>query len=72
MGEAIRNIDLAAAIRNTGIMKWSIAERSNMSAARLSHILNGHRAPRPEEKRALAKALGVGVREIFPRNGKGK
>lgn len=59
-------------LREVRVMKrcnqWDLALKTGISQSRISLIENGYVEPRPEEKRALAKALGVAQKEIFQEN----
>lgn len=60
------NQKLAAAIRDSGLMKNSLAERAGLSSpSRLSQILNGSREPNKKEEIGLAAALNVKIDDLF-------
>jgi len=63
MGEYNQN--LIGAIRRRGYKNYQIAEKAGIEQARFSRILTGKFTPRPEEKRAIAKALRVSQKRIF-------
>ena len=48
------------------ITQFLLAKKAGMYASQLSYIENGHIQPSDDERRALAKALGVSVQEVFP------
>jgi len=42
--------------------------KTSIPQSRLSLIENGYYSPTPEEARKIAKALGLKVEEVFPKN----
>jgi predicted XRE-type DNA-binding protein len=55
---------LSAAIRNSGLSQWQIAELIQISESRLSRIVRRGVA-RDEERDALSRLLGVDEAELF-------
>jgi len=59
------NFRLIGEIRNQGYKNYQIAEKAGIEQARFSRILTGKFTARPEEKRAIAKALRVSQKNLF-------
>ena len=51
--------------------QWRLARQIGISESTLSRIVVGRRDPSPEERKAIANALGITAREVFreERNG---
>jgi predicted transcriptional regulator len=58
--------ELKKKIRSLSIFQWSIAKKCGIEETLFSKIVNGHRQPTSEQKKAIAKALHCKVAEIFP------
>ena len=63
----IRLTALRIARMAQGIRRVELARATDLSESTLGRIERGDREARPNERRAIARALGLGVRETFPR-----
>lgn len=53
------------AIVRSGLPQFEVARRAKLSETVVSRIAAGRRAATPEERRRLARALGLGEAELF-------
>jgi transcriptional regulator with XRE-family HTH domain len=60
------NLALKINLLNSGLKQFFIASRAGIEQTRFSKIVHGHIVATPEEKAAIADALGKQVDEIFP------
>lgn len=60
------NTALKVAIVSSGHRQYVIAGRAGMNETLLSKIITGRTTATPEQKKALAKALGRRVQDLFP------
>ena len=52
-------------LRRKGVSQVQLGEACGLSEVRVSRICRGEYPPKPEEKRAIAEALGVTEEEVF-------
>jgi transcriptional regulator with XRE-family HTH domain len=53
--------------RRRGLAAWELAARASLCPTTYSKIENGHRPPTPDQKAAIARALGCEPEAIFQR-----
>ncbi len=56
---------LAVAIAALGVQKQAVAEAAGIQNTLFSRTLGGYRQPPPDECRAIAKAIGLSVADLF-------
>lgn len=61
----MRNVKLKAKIALSGKLQMEIASSANITEERLSQLVTGRRNANPEERKAIAEALGCTKEEIF-------
>lgn len=61
----IRNVALKIAIVQSGQTQRALARRLDIDETRFSRIVSGEVEAYADERRAIARALGKGVRELF-------
>lgn len=66
------NLPLKISLLRSGRTQLAVAKSAGLSPSRLSMIVRGWTEPRPDEKRAISKALGFPVDLIFPAPQKAK
>lgn len=59
------NTALKVAIHESGLKQNFIAREAGLSEPELSRIVNGRAEPTPDQKKAIAKALGRKVQDLF-------
>ena len=56
---------LAVALAAARLRYQDIADRSGLSDSHFSYIVRGRRTANPEQRKAIAKAIGVSVADLF-------
>lgn len=56
---------LAVAMAAAEIRQQDIADKAGLSDSLFSHIVRGRRIPNADQRKAIAKALGVPVVDLF-------
>jgi len=64
--ERTERTPLRTAIFHSGIRQVVIAQKTEISEARLSKIANGYLEATADEKRRIARALKRSVQDLFP------
>ena len=55
------------ALLQSGQHQYQVAQAAGLSETTLSRIASGRREASPDERQRLARVLGRGERELFPR-----
>ncbi len=59
-------VPLKLALLRRGELQYEFASRLGIGETRLSRIVRGRVDPTPEERKGIAKALGMTEAELFP------
>ena len=63
--ESFHNWELDRAIREQRLLLTNVAKEAGMDPSFLSYIKRGRMRPTDEEEKAIAKVLGMEVRDLF-------
>lgn len=65
----VKNVSLVAAMAAKGMTGRELASRAGLSETAVSLLVNQRTDPKPSTITAIARALGVNPRNLFPEGG---